>query len=276
MQPQLARLPQIQLQPISLTSQRLQDRMQALQRRGEAIAGDGRRPMSEQDARGYTNDMEAFFADLDALAKQAQALLQSGGAAVGKGQRGSPLPASSLPIRPTNGLAPGRAAEGSPLEGTLGSMSPKGVQARALQGAAGGLSDGSVSPSTDRRLSAIIKKVVDRMEEFETMKPRLSQLSQSQFQRVSREGEQLQLRFQVLQERGAELAGDGSKLMSERDASSYADSMEAWFSEQDAFVERAASALEFASGTKTEKGYRPLNRGSFSSLKGAGGGSLEL
>lgn len=133
-----------------------------------------------------------------------------GGAFAGGGGGGG-LPSASF----------GTAASGS--GGALPPLSSSGFG--ATPGAAAG-TEGRITPATDRRLQAVIERVVSRMQEFEGLKSQLSRLPQQMFAQIAQRAQLLHDRFLVLQQQGATIAGDGSVPMLERDANQYTSDME--------------------------------------------------
>ena len=71
--------------------------------------------------------------------------------------------------------------------------------------------------STDQRLQRTMKTIMDGMQRFETLHPRMQSLPQHLFTEIASQGQTLHEEFTRLQQRGVSLAGDGSKQMSEVD-----------------------------------------------------------
>lgn len=134
------------------------------------------------------------------------------------------------------------------LGGSIGEATTNLVQPSLGSSFGGGYDGGQISPATDRRLSAIIKQVVDTMQDFESMKPQVAKLPAHLVDPIARAGNGLHSQFMALQQRGAAMAGDGTKPMAEADASSYAHAMESFHKEQRTFVDNAKAALQSSQG----------------------------
>eukprot|EP00913_Durusdinium_trenchii_P019057 g17910.t1 len=68
-----------------------------------------------------------------------------------------------------------------------------------------------VTPDTDRRLSAVIDKVIRLMQEFQGMAPQLARVPQQVIAPLASMGTSLDTRFRDLQRRGTEIAGDSTR-----------------------------------------------------------------
>eukprot|EP00747_Dinoflagellata_sp_TGD_P082140 gnl/TRDRNA2_/TRDRNA2_161578_c0_seq6.p1 gnl/TRDRNA2_/TRDRNA2_161578_c0~~gnl/TRDRNA2_/TRDRNA2_161578_c0_seq6.p1 ORF type:complete len:563 (+),score=122.04 gnl/TRDRNA2_/TRDRNA2_161578_c0_seq6:74-1762(+) len=264
--PKLQQVPRQIFEAIANEGQRLHESFTVLQQRGVALAGDGSKKMSEVDAVEYAEQMEAFVAAQTAFVQRAEAQLQQG-PSTGSGQLGggysgmlgsplSPVPPSQRGAASSGQGASafsssgfGRAPPCGGLGGALpGATAGLGGAAAGLGGALPGAAAGTVTPATDQRLSSVIKRVVEVMNEFEAMKPSINRLAPQQLQFVAERGQQLHERFVSLQQRGSSIAGDGSRPMRESDALSYATDMEAFHQDQVGFVEQTKQALQGADG----------------------------
>eukprot|EP00928_Gymnodinium_smaydae_P044992 TRINITY_DN30032_c0_g1_i1.p1 TRINITY_DN30032_c0_g1~~TRINITY_DN30032_c0_g1_i1.p1 ORF type:complete len:608 (+),score=146.69 TRINITY_DN30032_c0_g1_i1:52-1824(+) len=264
--PQLRQLPQQSFSDIASRSQQLHEEFLFLQQRGTQLAGDGRSPMSEADALLYAERSEKFAAAQGALIEDVERRLQerlsAGGMPVGGGASGfggvggfgapPPLGAASAPPLGA-ATAPPLGAAAVPPFGAAGPTPGVGFGAGGARfgadtgiGGAGGA--GQVTPATDRRLSEVVRRVTDTMSEFEGLRPQIGRLPAQAFDVVARQGQQLQDRFAALQQRGAQLAGDGTRPMSERDASSFAADMEDFQRDQAAFVDQTRQAIASGGG----------------------------
>ena len=236
--PRLQMVPQPVFQEIAQRAQRLHEEFVRLQRLGVELGGDGSSPMSETAAAPYAAQLEAFVAEQAAFVRDAESTVgQHTGASAG-GFGGFVGGGVQMPPMPGAGCLGGSLGGGLPPAGLrdtgsfggggiqmppMGSTQSSGGFAGGLGGAGAGAGAGSVTPATDRRLSAVIQKVVALLQEFEGLKPRIAGLPPQALNPIAQRGQLLHEHFQALQQRGATLAGDGQRPMSESDASSYAE-----------------------------------------------------
>jgi len=269
--PRLGGLPQQMFQEIASTGQRLHEEFLVLQRRGVELAGDGRAPMREADAQEYLAQVEVFVPNLVAFVARAEETVRTQGAAGAAGAGfgsvgglGGGLPPASVGGFGGGGLPPasvggfgggGGGATGLP-PASVGGFGGGQAGAGGLGGGFGGgpLGGGSagaagaVTPATDRQLSAVIKAVTDLMQDFQSQKPAISRLPPQVLQPLAQTGQQLHERFVALQQRGALLAGDGTKPMSEADASAYTADMTAFYQDQVVYVNSVKQSLQSQGG----------------------------
>jgi len=256
--PQLRSMPVPAYQSIASRAQQLHEKFVALQRRGTELTGSGNIAMRETDAVLYASQMENFVREQTELINDAQGQVDKaqfgamnsheGGYAQGGntfGYRGMLGQVLTVP-KPSSSALHGFQGENSDY-----GQAPTPVRSTSNSLHSGGrlnTMSGIVTPTTDRRLSAVIKKVVDQMQEFESMKQRIQQLPPQILQNIAAQGERLHQRFVALQQRGAAIAGDGTNPMQESDASLYADDMESFYQEQSAYVTHAKEALHNGPG----------------------------
>eukprot|EP00930_Biecheleria_cincta_P068884 TRINITY_DN56713_c0_g1_i1.p1 TRINITY_DN56713_c0_g1~~TRINITY_DN56713_c0_g1_i1.p1 ORF type:complete len:679 (-),score=165.11 TRINITY_DN56713_c0_g1_i1:23-2035(-) len=186
--------------------------------------------------------------------------LQVGGS---QGLGGRPMPQVNLPpLQPGGGL--GRASP-TQVGGSFGGP---------------GCMPGQVTAATDARLSAVIDKVTSLMQEFQGIAPQLARGSQQVLAALGSTGTALDNRFRELQRRGTVIAGDGTRPMSESDASKFAEDMEAFYAEQKAYVEQARQAIQagggagMAAGRPGMLGAGALGSASLRDLRGDTGSGL--
>lgn len=101
---------------------------------------------------------------------------------------------------------------------------------------------GGLSESSDP-LQATFSGIMQAMQRFEALKPRLGQLPQHTFDTVAREAQGLHERFLALQRRGMQMAGDGNNQPSGSAMSSYIADLQTFYGEQKAFVDRMEQVL---------------------------------
>jgi hypothetical protein len=233
---------------IASRGQRLHEEFQTLQRRGAELSSTG--GASDADAMQYVASFEAFAVEQAAFVRDAEAQVQrsmSGGTGI----------ASAAPSG-MGGFAMPTGMGGSAMPtGMGGSAMPTGMGGSAMPTGLPGMSQtaagGRVTPATDGRLSNVISKIVARMQEFEGLKVQFSRLPQQTFSSIAQRAQALNNRFVALQQIGTRIAGDGSSPMLESDALSYAAEMEAFHTDQAAFVDEAkrvvhSGGLGFAGG----------------------------
>jgi len=244
---QLRQVPQQIVRPIASRAQQLHEEFIVLQKRSLQLTGnDGRGTMLEEDAAPYAAQLEAFAAAQAAFVHEAEEqvrhVVASGTHVVGSIGPGATA-TSSMPV--AFDTVPPSVEASSFIGGSFPSRSGSTTfGSSALPSSTIG---GQVTPATDRRLSTTIKKVVDVMQAFEGIKPRLEQLPPRVLEHIAQRGQHLQDRFVTLQRRGVAIAGDAMRPMLEANAAAYAADMEAFFEDQTQFVGEATEALKLKS-----------------------------
>jgi len=305
----LQRLPPAQLDGIANRAQRLHEEFGALQRKGSDLAGDGSKSLREADAIQFTQQLEAFAAKQESFIQETDEVLRQPVGMAAQAPQAPSLgsarlpPLGASPLGSSSPVAPGSTGGASPPPPAAGGGAFAGVsfgsaklqtpggRAPGFQmppsasafGAAmptaaaspiGAGADGPVvTTATDQRLSAIVNKVMQQLQDFEKMKPKIGSLPEAVFMRVARQAEALDARFRSLQKRGHDMVGDGSKRMLEKDAGAYASDMEKFYSDQDAFVRETQKEIEATGAARgASSAQAPLPLG------GAGGmlGSTKL
>lgn len=262
----LATLPAQVLNPLADQAQRLHEEFLRLQQKGMQLASG--QLMLEADAAPYADELESymsrqltFVGDAEYQVKQAAAPSSSGYQGM-LGNRLSPAPVGAQAA--SFGPLP---ATGAPAQ-AMGSMGSTGSIGIGPMGQAP--LPGQVTPETDRRLSAIIEKVIRLIQEFQGLAPQLSRIPQQVLAPLANMGTSLDTRFRELQRRGSEIAGDNTRPMTEKDASQYLKDMEAFHSEQERYVEQAKQALQAAPAQGLGAGGLSLGSARLEDLRGAG------
>lgn len=262
----LATLPAQVLNPLADQARRLHEEFLRLQQKGMQLASG--QLMLEADAAPYADELESymsrqltFVGDAEYQVKQAAAPSSSGYQGM-LGNRLSPAPVGAQAA--SFGPLP---ATGAPAQ-AMGSMGSTGSIGIGPMGQAP--LPGQVTPETDRRLSAIIEKVIRLMQEFQGLAPQLSRIPQQVLAPLANMGTSLDTRFRELQRRGSEIAGDNTRPMTEKDASQYLKDMEAFHSEQERYVEQAKQALQAAPAQGLGAGGLSLGSARLEDLRGAG------
>jgi len=257
----LQSLPQQAFQSVASQAQKLHEEFLVLQQRGISLAGDGKKPMLEADAAPYVEQLESYVSRqasfINQVDQQVQGLAGAGTGFGGLGYQG--MTGARIPVPPAGsgglgqglgaGLGAGPASPISmpPLQG-LGAGPAPPISMPPLQAGGRGQVPGQVTPATDARLSASIDKVVQLMQEFQGLAPQLARANPQALSSIAATGTQLDTRFRDLQQRGAAIAGDGSRPMQEADAGAYAAEMEAFYQDQARYVEQAKQILKSSSG----------------------------
>jgi len=279
--PKLQSLPQQVFTPLANQAQQLHEEFLRLQKRGIELAGDGNRQMLEADAAPYADQLDSYVSRQTAFVADAQSQV-SKSAGMGGGSLGSLGYNGMLGdrIHTTGTLGGAKGAAGSGL-GSQAFGSPPQVSMPPLQpGALGGSMPaqsipGQVTPATDARLSAVIDKVVKMMQEFQGIAPQLARAAPGAVAQLASTGTTLDTRFRELQQRGAAIAGDGTRPMTEKEASAYLLDMEAFHEDQARYVAAAQEAIQSSGGSGTRPGMpgsSGLGSASLEDLRG--GGSL--
>lgn len=231
-QPQLGSLPRVELEGIAREAQQLHGRFLELQQRMNA-AGGGVAASEETQVIGFHRDLALFVARVE-----------------GKLGIMGPVPPPQT--------AQDRLSNNFPGSATL-----------SEQGVGSATTGGSSAQSINERLQAAMKGIVDGMQRFEALHPKLRNLPQQIFSEIARRGQKLHEDFVVLQRRGVELSGQGGQTteMSEAQAVPYAAQLEAFVVEQAAFVRDAEAQLQ--SSVSVGGGLPPA-----SGLPGFGQGSM--
>eukprot|EP00435_Cladocopium_sp_Y103_P014311 s5351_g3.t1 len=261
----LATLPAQVLNPLADQAQRLHEEFLRLQQKGMQLASG--QLMLEADAAPYADELESymsrqltFVGDAEYQVKQAAAPSSSGY----QGMLGSRL-SPAAPAGAQAGASFGSLPAGAPQAQAVGSMGSIGMGPMGQAPL-----PGQVTPETDRRLSAIIEKVIRLMQEFQGLAPQLSRIPQQVLAPLANTGTSLDTRFRELQRRGSEIAGDNTRPMTEKDASQYLKDMEAFHSEQERYVEQAKQALQTAPAQGLGAGGLGLGSARLEDLRGAG------
>jgi len=234
----LQNLPQQAFQTVAAQAQKLHEEFLVLQQRGISLAGDNK-PMLEADAAPYVEQLQSYVSRQASFIEQVDQQVQSlpGGFGGGPGYQG--MAGSQIPLPPSSGLGQGLGAGPAPI-----SMPP--LQAG---GASAGVVPGQVTPATDKRLSVIIDKVVQLMQDFQGLAPQLARANPQALSSIASTGTKLDTRFRDMQQRGSLLAGDGSRPMSEADARAYTEEMEAFYDDQVRYVEQTKQIIKSSSET---------------------------
>eukprot|EP00928_Gymnodinium_smaydae_P018166 TRINITY_DN16915_c0_g1_i1.p1 TRINITY_DN16915_c0_g1~~TRINITY_DN16915_c0_g1_i1.p1 ORF type:complete len:615 (+),score=121.37 TRINITY_DN16915_c0_g1_i1:34-1845(+) len=224
MQPQLPRIPQAELEVVVREGQQLHDRFVELQEKMRAAEMGAAASGIEDRVITYHRDLALFVDRVEAKLGITGPVPQSFGGALPAQPQASPFggvgsaAGGSLPPLPSAGFGRGPAGLGQ-----------QGVQA-----------------NTEQRLQKTMRSVVDGMQRFEALHPRLRQTSQQLFTEIARRGQQLHEEFLALQRRGVELAGTGNTPMREADAAPYLEQLESFVARQDAFVNDAEERVRGA------------------------------
>lgn len=286
--PQLRSLPEQVFASIATRGQQLHEEFLALQRLGVEVAGDGRTPMLESNALPYAERLETFAAAQASFVQDAEVAVRgASGIGLPSTGVGSRLPAVGVPggtfqaggasSVPPSGLGGGQPAGhngGLPPAALSGRLPSAGLGRHHEAGRAGASGSGSpetprraaavlpqrrdaslgahaagiVSPSTDQRLQTAMQSIVDGMQRFEALHPKLRSLPEQVFSTIALRGQQLHEEFLVLQRRGIELGEDARSPTLDSDAQAYAQRLESFVTAQAAFVQDAEAAVQAAQG----------------------------
>ncbi|CAK9034783.1 Uncharacterized protein SCF082_LOCUS21000 [Durusdinium trenchii] len=256
----LPNLPPQVFNPLADQAQKLHEEFLRLQQKGMQLTSG--QLMLEADAAPYADELESyvsrqltFVGDAEYQVKQAAG--STSGLGGYQGMLGSRLP--------TGTTGPSVPPQPMPPLGSFGAAQPPQAAAPVR---------GQVTPDTDRRLSAVIDKVIRLMQEFQGMAPQLARVPQQVIAPLASMGTSLDTRFRDLQRRGTEIAGDSTRPMSEKDASQYLRDLEAFHLEQERYVEQAKQALKAApQGQVGQSGQGGLGSARLEDLRGVGGPS---
>mmetsp|Transcript_96750 Transcript_96750/g.311847 ORF Transcript_96750/g.311847 Transcript_96750/m.311847 type:complete len:437 (+) Transcript_96750:2678-3988(+) len=182
--------------------QQLHEEFMELQRTGVELESSNT-PSHQADMEAYLARLDRFVPGmLDFVTGVEDSLRNSGGGGRQMGSFGSSSPgfggAGGVPP-----VSPGMPQRAFAASGGFGGAGAAGVGA------------GSITPATDQSLSGVIQQLTDLMQEFQAMRPQISQLPPSRLAPVGQQGEVLDERFRQLQLRGAAIAGDGTQPMME-------------------------------------------------------------
>mmetsp|Transcript_96749 Transcript_96749/g.311831 ORF Transcript_96749/g.311831 Transcript_96749/m.311831 type:complete len:483 (+) Transcript_96749:2678-4126(+) len=215
--------------------QQLHEEFMELQRTGVELESSNT-PSHQADMEAYLARLDRFVPGmLDFVTGVEDSLRNSGGGGRQMGSFGSSSPgfggAGGVPP-----VSPGMPQRAFAASGGFGGAGAAGVGA------------GSITPATDQSLSGVIQQLTDLMQEFQAMRPQISQLPPSRLAPVGQQGEVLDERFRQLQLRGAAIAGDGTQPMMEADAVPYLAELENFAQEQRAYVDTIKQVVRGAGG----------------------------
>ncbi|CAE7201276.1 unnamed protein product [Symbiodinium pilosum] len=231
--PKLPNLPPQAFNTLANKAQQLHEEFLTLQKKGIQLAGDGRQPMLEADAAPYADQLESFVSRQISLVNEAEQQVQQLAtlASSGGGYQGM------LGHRLPSGLTPSPREPGMANIPQMPPMPPAQTQMQASI-------PGQVTPATDAKLSGMIDKVIRLMQEFQSLVPQLTRVSQQAIAPLANVGASLDTRFRELQRRGNDIAGDTTRPMTENDASEYLHELEAFYAEQERYVEQVKEMLK--------------------------------
>ena len=179
----------------------------------------GSNSVSQAETDAYVGELELYLVDQNKFMDEAERLakgvgLPPGGINTAQLLQQGQMPQQNIPIQ--------------------GPATPRGTMPNI---------PGQISVETDRRLTATINEITAGLTQFQQFGPALAQLPPGQVVLLQQRGDGLTAKFQILQQKGERLAGDGTQPLTEADGAPYCAELEIFRDELKSFMSEAERAL---------------------------------